>query len=357
MKISVITATYNSEKTLQACLESVVSQTALEHIEHIIVDGRSTDSTLTLVNNYPHVSKVISAKDRGIYHAFNRGVELATGDVVYFLNSDDCFYDDKVIEQVISEFTSAHQYYLGAVLCINPNNGNSYFTIQQDTTLANRRPCHQGFFCRLEMFEEFGVFNECFNIAADMYLMKKIMQHTKGIVTDRPIAKFSLRGMSSNDDSKAILLRQHGMIDELLDNSNSQHEMSEKLTMQTQNLLSFKQLMLNILQGSLNVNFLKEKRLVIFGTRELSQLFYLFLSQQRLQVIGFVVSSADNLLSPYQHVPVLSLQELHLVKPDVVVNCIEGNHEAAVTTRIREACPSVDVLSWRDFTINCLISM
>lgn len=102
----------------------------LANIEHIIVDGRSKDATLALVNQYPHVSTIVSEKDRGIYHAFNRGVALATGDLVYFLNSDDCFYDNSVIADVLSAISDEHQYYFGSVLCHDAKTGKSYFTLQ-----------------------------------------------------------------------------------------------------------------------------------------------------------------------------------------------------------------------------------
>lgn len=84
MKVSIITATWNSEGTLKACLDSVAQQSTVSSIEHIIIDGRSSDSTLVIASQYSHVSHIVSAKDRGIYHAFNRGIELSTGDVVYF---------------------------------------------------------------------------------------------------------------------------------------------------------------------------------------------------------------------------------------------------------------------------------
>ena len=174
MKVSIITATYNSEHTLEICLDSVANQTGLASIEHIIVDGRSSDSTLAIVARYPHISQVVSAKDRGIYHAFNRGISLATGDIVYFLNSDDCLYDDNTVANVISEFSPAYQYYLGAVLFHDPATGNSYFTVAKGSDQIERKPCHQGFFCRRELFAQFGSFNECFTIGADMYFMKKV---------------------------------------------------------------------------------------------------------------------------------------------------------------------------------------
>ena len=88
MKISIITATYNCEAYLKDCLESVHNQNFLD-IEHIIIDGASIDDTKKIINNWTSVSKWISEPDNGIYDALNKGIKLATGDVIGFLHSDD----------------------------------------------------------------------------------------------------------------------------------------------------------------------------------------------------------------------------------------------------------------------------
>ena len=90
MKMTLITATYNSEKSIKDCLQSVASQT-YKNIEHIIIDGSSTDKTMELVKAAPSVTKYISEPDDGIYDAFNKGIKMAIGDVIGFLHSDDMF--------------------------------------------------------------------------------------------------------------------------------------------------------------------------------------------------------------------------------------------------------------------------
>lgn len=348
MKVSIITATWNSEKTLQACLDSVAYQAAIADIEHIIIDGRSSDSTLAIVARYPHISQVVSAKDRGIYHAFNRGIELATGDIVYFLNSDDCLYDDNTVENVISEFLPAYQYYLGSVLFIDPVTCNSYFTVPSGSDQTDRKPCHQGFFCRRELFERFGGFNECFTIGADMYFMKKVMQHTTGLVTDRAVAKFSLQGMSSSNDNKVAMMRQHAMIDELLHGDNAKQELPEKLALQVQNGNHLKQLLLNLLGNTLDLSKFTDKNVAIFGTRELSKALCLLLQQQQINVICFVVSSSENTQQGLG-LPIVALNELNKQAVDIVVNCIEGKHENEISQQIIRAAETVTVVSWRAF--------
>lgn len=348
MKLSVITATYNSEKTLQACLNSVAQQTAVANIEHIIVDGRSTDTTLAIIASYPHISQVVSAKDRGIYHAFNRGIGLATGDIVYFLNSDDALFDTNVIADVLAAMSSQLDYYCGTIFCFDSMTGESYFSASRQNDPVNFKPRHQAFFCRRQLFTQLGPFNECLTIAADTYFMKKAIQKNNGIFTERPIARFSLLGISSEASSRAKVLAQDAIVDTLLELNTVHSQLPEKLATQTQNLLQIKQLMLNIMQQRIDLTLLREKRIVVFGARELSQLFYHFFCQHQLQVVGFVVSSADN-LPVYQQISVISIQDLKSAKPDIVINCIEGRHEVEVAARLLEVCPGLTVLSWRDF--------
>src|SRR5690554_8041346 len=96
MKISIITATYNSAATIRDCIQSVNSQT-YNNIEHIIIDGASKDNTLEIINSLPNrVASIVSEPDKGIYDAMNKGIKAATGDIIGILNSDDFFTSDKI---------------------------------------------------------------------------------------------------------------------------------------------------------------------------------------------------------------------------------------------------------------------
>ena len=101
MKVSIITVCFNSERTIEDTLKSVASQT-YSHIEYIVVDGLSSDSTNEIVKKYSDsVSTHVSEKDNGLYDAMNKGIQLATGDIVGILNSDDVFYDETIIQKVV----------------------------------------------------------------------------------------------------------------------------------------------------------------------------------------------------------------------------------------------------------------
>ena len=99
MKVSIITATYNSQDTIQSCIDSIHSQN-YENIEHIVVDGNSTDNTLSIIKSNKNI-KFISEKDSGIYEAMNKGLKMASGDIIGILNSDDLLFDSTIIEKVV----------------------------------------------------------------------------------------------------------------------------------------------------------------------------------------------------------------------------------------------------------------
>ena len=104
MKISVITVSLNSEKTIEKTINSVLSQN-YKNFEYIIVDGKSDDKTLDVINKYKNkIDLVISEKDKGIFDAINKGIQRSSGDIISIIHSDDSFYDDKVLETVNKNF-------------------------------------------------------------------------------------------------------------------------------------------------------------------------------------------------------------------------------------------------------------
>lgn len=98
---SIITVTYNAERVLEDTIQSVIAQT-YHHIEYIIIDGASTDGTLSIIERYrPHISRLISEPDKGLYDAMNKGIAAATGDYLCFLNAGDCLHEDDTLQNVV----------------------------------------------------------------------------------------------------------------------------------------------------------------------------------------------------------------------------------------------------------------
>ena len=107
MKISIITVVWNNAKTIKDAINSVLNQ-SYKDVEYIVIDGASTDGTIEIVKSYGDRIKFISEKDNGLYDAMNKGIWLATGDVVGILNSDDFYASDKILQIVADEFLKSN---------------------------------------------------------------------------------------------------------------------------------------------------------------------------------------------------------------------------------------------------------
>lgn len=186
MKITIITATFNSEKYINNCLVSVAKQDYFD-IEHIVIDGLSSDNTLNQLNNYNHIAKTISAPDKGIYDAINKGIKIATGDIVGILNSDDFFADDAVVSRIAASFKKYDQ--LEAVYAdvnfVDRENidktvrhySSKYF--KPSMFRFGFQPAHPTFYAKREVFEELGLYRTDLKIAGDFELMLRFILKNK----------------------------------------------------------------------------------------------------------------------------------------------------------------------------------
>lgn len=181
MKVSIITATYNSAATIADTLRSVESQT-YKDIEHIIVDGQSKDNTLAIVDEFPHVTKVISEKDNGIYDAMNKGIKLATGEILGILNSDDFYIYPNVMNDILAQFSDKNIDCVYADLeYVDPLNTNKVIrkwksgSYNLSSFELGWMPPHPTFFVRRELYNKYGSFNTSLGTAADYELMLRFL--------------------------------------------------------------------------------------------------------------------------------------------------------------------------------------
>ncbi len=184
MKITIITVCYNSAKTIGDTLTSVREQTYGD-TEHIIIDGGSTDNTLDVVSTEgPHVAKLVSERDRGIYDAMNKGIQLATGDVVAFLNADDFYKDADVLARVARAMQEEQLDALyGDVEFFRPGHQDVVVRRYNSGRFTAGRlgwgwmPAHPALFVRRALFERFGTFRTDYRIAGDFEFIARVFKH------------------------------------------------------------------------------------------------------------------------------------------------------------------------------------
>lgn len=185
MKISIITATYNSSKTLSSTLESVLQQTHTDY-EIIVVDGASTDSTLDILHQYAARFEgklhMISEPDEGLYDAMNKGIRMATGDVIGILNSDDYYTSEHILQYINDALQNPH---IDAIygdiqyISINaPHKVVRYYSSRHFRPWMMRLgfiPAHPSFYCRREIIMAHPLFDTSFRVAADFELLLRLI--------------------------------------------------------------------------------------------------------------------------------------------------------------------------------------
>ena len=184
MKISIITVTFNSVSVINDCLASVKTQ-KYDDIEHIIIDGASTDGTLSLLESKrEQFAALISEADAGIYDAMNKGINIATGDIIGFLNSDDFYENSKVISRVAREFerdSSLDACYADLIYVGQFNTSKIVRYVKSSEFkkgLFSKGWCppHPTFFVRRSVYERLGNFDLNYHIASDVELMMRFLE-------------------------------------------------------------------------------------------------------------------------------------------------------------------------------------
>ena len=184
MKISIITVTLNNASVIKKCLDSLKSQ-KYNNVEHIIVDGGSTDKTLSILKSRnKQLSVVLSEPDKGIYDAMNKGIKLATGEIIGFLNSDDFYLNNKVISKVVKEFEKdsfLEACYSDLIYVDQFNISKSIRYVksskfQEGLFSKGWCPPHPTFFVRRSVYKKFGNFDLSYRFASDVDLMMRFLE-------------------------------------------------------------------------------------------------------------------------------------------------------------------------------------
>ncbi len=182
MKITLITVTFNSEKFLSQCIESIQNQT-YKDIEHIIIDGKSTDGTVKIIKKYESsIAKWISEPDRGMYDAINKGIKLAKGNVIGILNSDDILASDDAIEKIVHAFNEQGvDSVFGDLQYVDQQNTNRVFRVWKGKKYKRNlfrmgwMPGHPTFYIKKSAIDTFGGYENHYFTAADYEFMARYL--------------------------------------------------------------------------------------------------------------------------------------------------------------------------------------
>lgn len=221
LKVSIITATYNSAATIRDTIESVLKQTH-QNIEYIIKDGGSKDNTISICHEYEPQFKgrmiIISSPDKGLYDAINIGIQASTGDIIGIINSDDYFHRNDIISIINNTFEEDPE--------IDGIYGDATVVAQDNITKIIRytrskmfrpwmykiglMPPHPSFYAKKVCFDKYGMYNPQFKIAADFDLMTRFMLVNKIRTKYIPIPVLTMRdgGMSTSLANKQLIIRE-----------------------------------------------------------------------------------------------------------------------------------------------------
>ncbi len=358
LKISIITASYNSEKHLEQTVCSVLEQT-YSNIEYIIVDGASSDGTTDIIREYQrHIDHVISESDKGIYDAFNKGVRMATGDVIYFLNSDDYLCNDTVIEKVASAFVSSETMVVyGDIVKWNEETG-VFHHVSRPAELAllqqGKMPPHPGMFMRKCLIEQYGYFNLDYTIASDFDLVIKVFKDhlAQAVRIDERIAVFRTGGASTQllkmrqvrDESVAIIESHFGTSDL---KRYSQEEFNSFFNTKWLEIMLYK-------GHPASVTLIRKgiRDVAIFGSLETASYAHQDMQKSGIHVHVFMDNDLKRSGHQLNGVPISSPSWLsdNRSKIDAIIMAFGGNYEEEVKKQIKDLTVDhpVEIISWRE---------
>lgn len=214
MKVSLITTCYNRYATIQGAIDSVLVQDYPD-IEYIIVDGLSNDGSIDIINQYQgKVAKIISERDHGMYEAINKGIRMATGDVIGLVHSDDFLYDGHVVSDVVKRFEeTGADFVYGDGVFVNANNinkpvrnwiGGAYHKWK---VRMGWLPLHPTCYIRRDVMMREGLYDESYKIAADTDLLVRYLYkvNLKVDYMPRRIIRMRMGGLSTDREKRRLM--------------------------------------------------------------------------------------------------------------------------------------------------------
>ena len=215
LKVSIITATYNRENTIVRAIRSIKSQT-YNNLQVIVVDGESKDKTVSRVRPFlDERDTMISESDHGLYHALNKGLDFADGDIIAFLHSDDLYFDNNVITDVVRVFSDESIDVVYGDACFFSGNNIKKINRKYKSDILSKKnlawgkmPAHPSMFIRKQIYKEVGYFQTNYKIAGDYEFLCRMVNNRKinSIHLSRPLLLMQKGGISTSGLKNTILL-------------------------------------------------------------------------------------------------------------------------------------------------------
>ena len=214
MKLTLITISYNSERTILNTLFSIKNQT-FKDFEYLLIDGKSIDKTIEIAKRFNNISKIISEPDNGIYDALNKGIKNSSGNIIGFLNSDDIFYDENSLKLISDAFDKNTDCVFGDLVYTDKKNnlkrvwkGSGF---KKGAFKKAWMPAHPTFYCRRSVYEDLGLYNDSYKIAGDFELMLRFLEkhNINAKYIPHTIVNMKVGGASNSGiKSKLVILRE-----------------------------------------------------------------------------------------------------------------------------------------------------
>lgn len=321
IKFSIITVVYNGAATIERTIKSVMAQN-YKNVEYIVIDGQSTDGTLDILREYSdHIDCLVSEPDGGIYDAMNKGVALATGDVVAFLNSDD-WYAEGALEYVAKQFRDeALQILFACVYWVYGqkfSKSNIKSSSNWDNKLKGINCCHQGVFAKRDLFERYGNFDTKYRIIADYDWLVRVMEHKVNyMAVDYATTYYSTTGVSSIEKETTTLEHERWELERACSETEAEkikkHYSDQIRIIALEKRISKHTLVLNDEWK----NILSQS--ILFGSGKIAEMCYRLLEDNKIPIVGVVDNNASLWGKPFYALRIQPPTELDKSNAPIII--------------------------------------